>query len=271
MRKYPRKVMAKDGNLSRSVPENAYPLLEKESRVRLAVYDSPSSSPRVIEFSSNNYLEFIHELATKTYEVSQSKGGKLPYIVIKELVENLIHAYFKDAIITVLDDGNTIRISDHGPGIKDKEKAFLPGFSTADSGLKEYIKGVGSGLPIVKETLSYIGGTITIEDNLSQGTVITLTLRPDPTGEVITRRKDEERKKRKGLPTLTDRQKRVLLLVTELSSAGPSLVSKELNMSLSTAHREMASLEKMDLLRSDENGKRSLTEEGMAQVDLILK
>jgi Mn-dependent DtxR family transcriptional regulator len=63
----------------------------------------------------------------------------------------------------------------------------------------------------------------------------------------------------------------VLLLITELSIAGPSIVAKELNISLSTAHRDMAYLEKIDLLRCDENGKRSLTEEGLVQVDLILK
>lgn len=271
MRKYPRKVTVKEGNLSHPFDKSAHPLLEKESRVRLAIYDSPLSSPRVIELSSSNYLEFIHLLAAKTYEASQSKGGKLPYIIIKELVENLIHAYFQDAIITVLDDGNTIRISDRGPGIKNKEKAFLPGFSTANAQVKEYIKGVGSGLPIVKETLSYIGGIITIEDNLSQGTVITLSLGPNSSGDPGTEQKEESRRKRKPLPSLTDRQKRVLLLITELSIAGPSIVAKELNISLSTAHRDMAYLEKIDLLRCDENGKRSLTEEGLVQVDLILK
>ncbi len=263
--------MAKEGNLSHPFYKNAQPLLEKESSVRLAVYDSPTTSPRVIELSSSNCLEFIHLLATKTYEASQSKGGKLPYIIIKELVENLIHAYFRDAIITVLDDGNTIRISDRGPGIKNKEKAFLPGFSTANAQIKEYIKGVGSGLPIVKEALSYIGGAITIEDNLSQGTVITLSLGAASPRDTGGEQKEESRKKRKPLPSLTDRQKRVLLLIMELSLAGPSIVAKELNISLSTAHRDMAYLEKIDLLRCDENGKRSLTEEGLMQIDLILK
>lgn len=272
MRKYPRKALVKvESKTYRADPVHREEQLPEDApSVRLAVYDSPSSSPRVVEVSSGNYLEFIHELTTRTYELCQSKGGRIPYVVIKELVENLMHAYFKDAIITILDDGNTIRISDHGPGIRDKEKAFLPGFSTADSGLKKYIKGVGSGLPVVKETLSFIGGNITVEDNLSQGTVITLSLSGDDQQEKPAINTPDRRRKLKS-PLLTDRQKKVLLILTELELAGPSSVARELNVSLSTAHRDMESLERMNLLKRDENGKRSLTEEGLFQIDSILK
>lgn len=96
-------------------------------------------------------------------------------IAIKEVVENLLHADIQEAVITILPDGNTIRVSDQGPGIPDKEKAFLPGFTTASSKMKEIVRGVGSGLPIVKDSMRSIGGTILIEDNLKQGCVITLS------------------------------------------------------------------------------------------------
>ena len=57
----------------------------------------------------------------------------MPYSVIQELIENLLHAYFRDVVITILDNGQTIRISDHGPGVDDKDRAFQPGFTTATS------------------------------------------------------------------------------------------------------------------------------------------
>jgi len=244
----------------------------KEPSVRLAIYDSLSAAPRVIDLSGQSYEELIDLLATKTYQFSHEKGGMVPFTVIKEVVENLIHAYFQEAVITILDDGNTIRISDQGPGINEKEKAFLPGFSTATSSMKKIIKGVGSGLPIVKEALGCSGGEISIEDNLSRGTVITLTMpartasdsQNSPVDEKIQRTTTAE------VPVLNKRQKRALFLVTELGEAGPSKIAAEIDISLSTAYRDLTLLEELDLIQSDEHGKRSLTTKGVQQLDKIL-
>ena len=60
---------------------------------------------------------------------------------------------FKEVVVSILDKGNTIRFADHGPGIPSKEKAQMPGFSSAVEPMKNYIRGVGSGLPIVREYL----------------------------------------------------------------------------------------------------------------------
>jgi len=58
-----------------------------------------------------------------------------------------------------------IIVADNGPGIsaEDKEKLFLPYFSTK-------VAGMGLGLPIVHEIVSEHGGTIWIEDNAPRGT-----------------------------------------------------------------------------------------------------
>ena len=58
-----------------------------------------------------------------------------------------------------------IIVSDNGPGIsaEDKEKLFLPYYSTK-------VAGMGLGLPIVHEIVSEHGGTIRIEDNTPHGT-----------------------------------------------------------------------------------------------------
>ncbi|GAG73600.1 unnamed protein product, partial [marine sediment metagenome] len=89
------------------------------------------------------------------------------YVVIKEIVENLIHANFNEVVVSIYKDGNVIRISDQGPGITDKKKAILPGFTTAKEDMKRYIRGVGSGLPIAKESIELSGGSMNIDDNLS--------------------------------------------------------------------------------------------------------
>lgn len=257
---------------NRDGAEHKESLLSKEEfpPARVAIYDSLKSLPRVVELSAENLREFINLLSTKTYQFSQKKGGKVPFTIIKEVIENLIHAYFKEVIITILDDGNTIRISDQGPGIKDKEKAFEPGFSTATEKMKRIIKGVGSGLPIVKETLSFVGGDITIEDNLERGTVVTLHMPEEaPQPETVSSSQNGA----KEIPEfkLNERQKKTLFLVTETGAIGPSKIAQELEIGLSTAYRDLTHLEKQNLIKSDGQGKRSLTSGGIKYLDVILK
>ena len=247
-------------------PENT-PAMEVQERIaaRLAVYDSLMAAPRIIELGADDYDEFINLLATKTYQSSKEIGGNIPYTVLREIIENLIHAYFKEVVISVLDNGNTVRISDQGPGIKNKEKAFEPGFSTATSEMKHYIKGVGSGLPITKEALYFLGGALTIEDNLDHGTVITLKVpgvQPVP---------DEATKAQTPISfDLNKRQKQVLFLIMEFGSVGPSKIAGELSISLSTAYRDLIYLEEKSLISADEQGKRVLTSIGIEYLDDIL-
>ena len=99
--------------------------------VRVAVYDSLLSPPQIVSLSAEDFNELVGELASRTHAFARERGGRIPFVVIREIMENLIHAFFQDAVVTIMDNGNTIRISDHGPGIKDKERAFLPGFTTA--------------------------------------------------------------------------------------------------------------------------------------------
>ncbi|MCL5291121.1 MAG: ATP-binding protein [Actinobacteria bacterium] len=226
---------------------------------RLAIYDSPAVAPRVVELTADDYDGFIGLIATKTYQFSQEKGGKLPFTIIKEVIENLIHAYFKEIVITILDEGNTIRISDQGPGIVNKDKAFEPGFSTATQDMKRFIRGVGSGLPIVKESLSLLGGAVIIEDNLSSGTVVTIRV----PGKRETAPGPEPSDGDQPCYPLSYRQKKVLSLIMELSIAGPSIIAKSLGISLSTVYRDLLYLEGQGLVDYDRQGKRSLTPRGI--------
>jgi Mn-dependent DtxR family transcriptional regulator len=72
-------------------------------------------------------------------------------------------------------------------------------------------------------------------------------------------------------PELTPRQKKVLLLIAELGSAGPSAVAKELGVSQSTAYRELQALTALHLIDSRRSGKRTLTEEGIAALGNVFR
>lgn len=229
--------------------------------VRVAVYDNLTSLPRVVELSSGDYREFVELMANKTYELSQSKGGQIPFSVIREVVENLMHSYFEECVITILDDGNTIRVADQGPGIQDKAAAFTPGFSTASAEMKQVIRGVGSGLPVAREMIEVAGGKITIEDNLDHGAVITLSLQKSP--EPAEPEPEPVPEPQPEREPLTDRQKRILFLITELGAPGPSKIQEELGISLSSAYRDIIVLEKRGLIRGTQHGKRTLTSDGI--------
>jgi anti-sigma regulatory factor (Ser/Thr protein kinase) len=232
---------------------------------RIAVYDSMASAPRVEEIDASDLADAIEKVASRTYNLARERGGGVPYTIIREVSENLIHAGFSEVVVTILDDGNTVRFADQGPGIADKERAFLPGFSTATAEMKDYIRGVGSGLPIVKECLGFAGGAVDIDDNLGKGTVVTLRVAPRPKAP------EAEQAPAETPPRLSNRQKQVLSLVMELGSAGPSAVARELSVGLSTAYRDLASLEEAGLILADESGKRALTDRGVALLDTILR
>ncbi|MDZ4655178.1 MAG: ATP-binding protein [Coriobacteriia bacterium] len=236
--------------------------------VRIAVYDSLAAPPRVEEVFGENPRALIEVLSSRTYQLSHDAGGALPYVVIREIVENLIHARFDEVVVSVLDGGNTIRFADQGPGIGDKDRAFQPGFSTASDEMKRIIKGVGSGLPVAKECLGFAGGTIIIEDNLERGTVVTLgtipVSAPEESAAGASSSPVDE-----GALSLSTRQKQVLSLTMEFGSVGPTVVSRELGVGLSTAYRDLASLEAEGLISSDETGKRALSARGVHCLDAL--
>ena len=247
---------------------------EAGPEVRLAIYDSPLVAPRVISLRGEEFHSFVGDLAARTYEHSREQGGRIPFIVIREIVENLIHAYFEGAVISIFDDGNTIRISDQGPGIADPLRAVQPGFTTATPQMRAFIKGVGSGLPVAREQLAFLGGVVTIDPNLSRGTVVTLSLTKvssRPPAPAATPAAPSPPAVPLRPPDLTPRQKKVLLLIAEMGSAGPSAVAKEIGVSQSTAYRELQLLADLRLIDSRRSGKRTLTEDGIAALGTVFK
>lgn len=145
---------------------------------RIAIYDDLRSAPRVVQVEGGPTHEFIERIASLTYQNAQDQGGMIPYTVIREVSENFIHASFKEVVISILDKGNTIRFTDQGPGIKHKDLVQKPGFTSATEPMKRYIRGVGSGFPLMHDYLTAQKGYYTIEDNTEGGAVITISLMP---------------------------------------------------------------------------------------------
>lgn len=236
----------------------------------LAIYDAMTAPPRVERIAAPGSRDLIEAVAARTYQVARDAGGQLPYTVIREVVENFIHAGFDEVVVSVLDNGRTIRFADQGPGIQDKDRAFLPGFTTATEDMKQVIRGVGSGLPVARECLTFSGGSIEIDDNLGSGTVV--TLRTSPVTPVIDVAPPPEAPVDDfEPPILSLRQKQVLSLAMELGSIGPTIVSRELGVGLSTAYRDLEQLTSHGLISADDAGKRVLTDQGVRCLDALLR
>lgn len=143
---------------------------------RIAVYDSMTVPPRVVTVPPSDVRTYLDEITKNVWELATQQGGEWPWHIIRELVENYIHASFIEPTISIMDKGQTISFSDQGPGIPNKAAALRPTFSSATKAMKRYIRGTGSGLPMVEATVKLQHGSISIEDNLGQGAVITVSL-----------------------------------------------------------------------------------------------
>jgi hypothetical protein len=248
--------------------EDRNPFAYISTRARVAIYDDLLSAPRVIDIEPAPIMDFIESIASTTYDSSKKQGGELPYTVIREIAENFIHANFKECVVSILDNGNTIHFSDQGPGIEKKRLVLQPGVSSAVSEMKHYIRGVGSGLPIVKEYLEFKSGHLSIEDNARGGVIITLSvvpstpLREEPlSAPVLTY---ENKKPQQSLATLDKRSLKVLKLFYENGMLGPSDLIDPIEVSVTTAHRILVDLEKRGLIEQAPNRKRILSSKGVA-------
>ena len=176
-----------------------YPMVEKSegaadepetlvtAPARIAVYDDASAAPRVVVVEPKDVRAYLEEITATVSKLAREQGGSIPFMVIREIVENFIHAYFQSPTITILDGGNTIRFSDQGPGIREKDLALEFGTSSATEEMRRYIRGVGSGLPYAQQYMEDKGGSLTIEDNIAGGTVVTISVRPSAEARGVAR------------------------------------------------------------------------------------
>ena len=85
-------------------------------------------------------------------------------------INMVIHAGGGEAEVQVAEDGITIILQDHGPGIADIEQAMQAGFSTAPDAIRSLGFGAGMGLPNMKRYTD----SMDIQSTVGEGTRIVM-------------------------------------------------------------------------------------------------
>lgn len=219
------------------------------SPARIALYDNLKTAPRVIQIQGAPTHEYIERIASLTYKHAKEAGGVIPYTVIREVSENFIHARFQEIVVSIMDDGNTIRFADQGPGISNKDLIQEPGFSSATEPMKRYIRGVGSGLPIVREYLDTTHGYIEIEDNINKGSVVTISL-------VASRSIHDDQPE--NIPDLTENEEKILKALLPDLVLGITDMNRLTEVPVASIHSAFSKMEEQGLVEKV-NKKRTLT------------
>jgi two-component system NtrC family sensor kinase len=122
-----------------------------------------------------NNIQIIKEMRPDL-PIIASNQSQLQQVFLN-LIINAIDAIEKDGLIhikTQKDDSQIlISVKDNGPGISKEnlQKVFDPFFTTKEAG-----KGTGLGLSASYNIIEKLGGVITVESNLSEGTVFKVKL-----------------------------------------------------------------------------------------------
>ena len=218
-------------------------------RARLALYGAPGEPPVVEELADADAAVLIERLCDAVADRSP-----LPAPAVREVVENLVHAGFRDATVSVLDGGALVRVTDHGPGIPDPARALTPGFSGAGPQERELVRGVGCGLPLARDLMAAAGGSLQIAVNLGGGTAVTLALAPPaatpPPAEA----------------PCSEAAREILALLLEVGAATPETLAHELRRPRAECGRELALLQHRALVIREAGGARRLTDAGAALV-----
>lgn len=243
--------------------------------VRVAVYSSKDGGPEITEVSAANPRSATVKFTRFVMEKVKELGGQVPEASVREIIENLIHADYKGVVISVLEDGNGVRVSDKGPGVQDKVRAMEFGFSGAASEVSQEIRGVGAGLGIARTAAEKVGGTVQLEDNIGGGSVATVSVPAAGeagSGAPATSEKPVQRRYPDGVPrmNISERQQKVLVTVLECGEVGPSTVAVRLEISVSTAYRDLSVLEEHGLVMTGESGKRLVSPLGRDLVEAIV-
>jgi anti-sigma regulatory factor (Ser/Thr protein kinase) len=231
-----------------STPSSTHPgmMMPSTRCARIAVYYEASEPPAVSEISGDDPGTLIERLFEAV-----ARWARLPIIAIREIIENLVHADFRDALVSVMSGGHVVRVSDSGPGIDNADLARQPGFTTAGAPERLVIRGVGSGLPLAVSVMDAEGGTIDFAENLGGGTVVTLAT-PAPMME-----DDSEAS---VMPRDDDRL--IMALLLEMGPSLPERLATELSWTVGRCGRELVVLESRGYVSRDLDGRRALTPSG---------
>ncbi len=239
-------------------------------RARVACYDQTERRSSYSDVAADDLAAFVVDLCGRLEDACAGSLDDSALEAIGEIAENLIHTNTRTMVVLVVQGEKlSFVFSDNGPGIADKELAMQPGFTTATDEMRLRIKGVGLGLYRAADLVRTAGGELSLADNLDGGTVVRLEV---PAPRASERPRNTASRSRLAQPqhNLSRRQNDVLFLLTEMGEAGPRLIANELKISISTAHRELLSLEKAGLIGASQTGKRFLTAAGRAYLQNLL-
>jgi anti-sigma regulatory factor (Ser/Thr protein kinase)/DNA-binding transcriptional ArsR family regulator len=241
--------------------------------VKIAVYPG-AGAPEIMEVAAASPAAATPKFTRIVMDRVRELDGRVPEEAVREVLENLIHAGYRGVVISVLDGGNSVRVSDKGPGVPDKRRAMEFGFSGATPEAAREIRAVGAGLGIAQAAAEKVGGTVTVEDNIGGGTVTTISVpaEADAPAPEQSPRKPAPRRYPDGVPrmNISERQQKVLITVLECGEVGPSTVAERLEISVSTAYRDLSVLEEHGLVACEESGKRTVTPLGWDVVQAIV-
>ena len=155
--------------------------------VRIAVYPR-SGEPEVTEVAAANPGSATAKFTRLVMDEVRAAGGKVPEESVREVVENLVHADYRGVVISVLDGGNVVRVSDKGPGVQHKRPGDGVRLLRAPRRRRCARSGASArGLASPGAEAEKVGGTVTIEDNIGGGTVATISV----TGDADSRKERE--------------------------------------------------------------------------------
>ena len=243
--------------------------------VRVVTYPE-NGQPEITEIAASNPRSATSKFSNLVMDKVLENGGKVPEAAVREVIENLIHADYRGVVISVLDGGQTVRVSDKGPGVVDKDRAMEFGFSGATLEALLDIRGVGAGLGIAQAAVNDLGGKVSVEDNIGGGTVTTISVpaagamkHSDQETPALT---SSQPRYPDGVPrmNISERQQKALITVLECGEVGPSTVAGRLEISVSTAYRDLSVLEEHGLVLADETGKRLISPLGRDLVEAIV-
>lgn len=212
---------------------------------RVAVYGAAVEPPSVESLSAPDALSLIEDLCDVVEATSP-----VPPPALREVIENLVHAGFADAVVSVSDAGHTVRVSDHGPGIADPDRAVQPGYTSAGPGARAVVRGVGGGLPLARRMMESVGGTLRIEPNLGAGAAVTLAL-PAPAESPAD-------------PICSETARMIMAVLLEIGPARPDRLASELGRDRGECGRELALLKHRGLVCREAEGTHRLTDSGVA-------
>jgi DNA-binding transcriptional ArsR family regulator len=151
------------------------------------------------------------------------------------------------------------------------------GFSGAKPQAASQIRGVGAGLGIARAAAEKVGGTVTLVDNIGGGTVATVAVPVNSSGdEALAPASAPEAPKQLRYPgavprmNISERQQKALVTVLEYGAIGPSTVAERLGISVSTAYRDLSVLEEHGLVITGDSGKRFISPLGRDLVESIV-